>query len=90
MGERKEALMRVVVLIVSGIVLGVWGMLIKIFTGINFIWTLISGKSLKDLAVLSEMWNTQSYVYLRYMTFVTNERPMPFNSLTKNFSKFKR
>jgi sorbitol-specific phosphotransferase system component IIC len=90
MGERAEALMRIIVLIVTGIILGLWKILIEIFIMINFIWTLISGKRIKDLADLSELWNTQVYVFLRYMTFVSNERPMPFNTMTKSFSKFSK
>lgn len=39
---------------------------------------------------ISEIWNTQIYIFLRYMTFVTNERPFPFTGLTKNLSKFKK
>ena len=88
MNERKEALIRIVVGIVTGIILGVWKMVIQIFAVINFLITLISGKRSKDLADLCEMWNTQIYVFLRYMTFVSNERPTPFRKLTKNFSKF--
>ncbi len=88
MGERLEALMRIIVGIVSGIILTIWKILIQIFGIINFIWTLISGKRIKELAELSEIWNTQVYVFLRYMTFVSNERPMPFRRLTKKFSKF--
>lgn len=85
--ERKEALMRIVVGIVSGIILEVWGYLIGLFFVINFIYTLITGKRMKDLAKMSETWNTQMYVFLRYLTFVTNQRPFPFESLTKEFSK---
>jgi len=89
MGERGEALMRIIVLIVSGIILSIWKILIQIITVVNFVWTLITGKRIRDLAEFSEMWNTQIYVFLRYMTFVTNERPMPFKKMTKSFSKFK-
>ena len=89
MGERKEAWMRIIVAIVSGIVLGVWEYLIWVLAVINWIYTVFSGKRLKELANLSEIWNTQFYVFVRYMTFVTNERPFPFTSLTKNISKFK-
>jgi sorbitol-specific phosphotransferase system component IIC len=90
MGERLEALMRIVVLIVSGIILGIWKILIQVFAVINFIWTLLSGRRIKELAELSEIWNTQMYTFLRYMTFVTNERPMPFSRVKKSMSQFKR
>lgn len=90
MCERKEVLMRVFVAIVSGIVLGVWRWFIFVIAVINWIYTLFAGKRMKDLAMLSEIWNTQTYTYLRYLTMVANERPFPFTSLTKNISKFKK
>lgn len=89
MGERAEVLIRIFVGIVSGIILGIWKMIIQLFGIINLIWTLITGKRIRELAVLSEIWNTQMYTYLRYMTFVTNQRPMPFRNITKSISKFK-
>ena len=88
MGERLEVLMRIVVAIVTGIILAVWKILIDIFFIINFIWTLISGKRLSELAVLSEIWNTQMYFFKRYMIFLTNVRPFPFTPLAKNIGKF--
>ncbi len=88
MSERKEAFMRIIVIIVTGIILGIWKILIQIFILINFIWTIISGKRIRDLAELSEIWNTQVYVFLRYVTFVSNERPMPFSKITKSLSKY--
>ena len=90
MGERLEVLMRIVVGIITGIILVVWRYLIFVFVVINFVWTLISGKRIKELADLSEVWNTQWYVFTRYMIFVSNERPMPFRRLTKNISKFRK
>jgi sorbitol-specific phosphotransferase system component IIC len=80
--------MRIFVCIVSGIVLGIWKMLVSAFVIINFIWTLISGKRMRELATFSEIWNTQMYVFMRYCIFLTNERPFPFRPLTKNISKF--
>lgn len=90
MSERIEALMRIVVVIVSGIILGLWKALIQILGIVHWFIAIIAGKRNKDIAEFSEIWNTQIYIFLRYMTFVTNERPFPFESLTKNFSKFKK
>ena len=90
MNERTEALMRIVVGIVSGIILGLWKALIQILGVVHWIIAIITGKRNKDLAEFSEIWNTQIYIFLRYMTFVTNEMPFPFESLTKNMSKFKK
>jgi len=89
MGERKEILMRIIVAIISGIVLGVWRWFIIVICAINWIYTLFAGKRMKEIAELSEIWNTQIYIFLRYLTLVSNERPFPFRSLTKSFSKFK-
>lgn len=89
MGERLEALMRIPVLIVTGIILAVWEILIKIFVVLNFLVTLISGKRIKSMAEMSEIWNTQKYTYIRYMAFHSNERPFPFEKLSKSISKFK-
>ena len=84
--ERLEVLMRIVVLIVSGIVLGVWRYFIVVLALINYVVTLVSGKRMFNLAQMSEIWNTQTYVFLRYITMVSNERPFPFGNLTKSLS----
>ena len=86
--ERKEAWMRVLVAIVTGIILCVWGTLIKIFIIFNWIYAIFAGKRSKDMAELSEIWNTQLYDFVRYITFVTNKRPFPFSSLKPVISKF--
>jgi sorbitol-specific phosphotransferase system component IIC len=88
MGERKEALMRIFVGIVTGIILGVWKALIVLFIIINWIYVLFTGKRLKELAKMSEIWNTQKYIFIRYLIFLTNERPFPFNKLGKSISKY--
>ncbi len=86
--ERTEALMRIAVLIVVGILLMIWRYLIYVLVVINWIVTLFSGRRLKELAEFSEYWNTEVYKFFRYMTFVSNQRPFPFSSLER-ISKFK-
>jgi len=88
--ERKEALMRIVVCIVSGIILGIWKALIQILAVINFILALFTNKRNKEMARLCEIWNTQVYIFPRYITFVTNKRPFPFTKLEKSISKFEK
>ena len=90
MSERKEAWMRIVVGIISGIVLSIWKIFIQLLAIINWLIAVFAGKRNKELARMCEIWNTQIYIYLRYLTFVTNERPFPFKSLTKSLSKFKK
>ena len=88
MTERKEAWFRILILIISGIVLGIWKALIQFLTIVHWISVVFKGRRSRKLAEFCEIWNTQLYVFLRYMTFVSNERPFPFRDLTKNFSKF--
>jgi len=88
MGERTEALLRIVIGIVSGLILSIWKILIQVLGVINWIIVIFTGKRNKEIANLSEIWNTQVYDYLRYMTFVTNKRPFPFSNLEKSLSKF--
>ena len=90
MNERVEAFLRIPIIIVSGLILGIWKGLIQILSAIHFIYVLLVGKRLKGLADFCEIWNTQVYIFLRYITFVSNERPFPFESLAKNLSKFKK
>ena len=87
--ERKEGWFRILALIISGIVLGVWAYLIWVLGIINFFITIVSGKRNKGLAEFCEQWNTEYYRMIRYLTFVTNERPFPFTPLATKISKFK-
>ncbi len=89
MSQRTEALMRIPIGLVSGIIIYVWMYLVGVFVIINFVWAIISGKRIRDVAELCEVWNTQKYGFVRYMTFLTNERPFPFTRLAKNISAYK-
>ncbi len=86
--ERSEALMRIVVGIISGIIFYFWSYVIIAFTIFNFLFTLIKGERSKEVAGLCEVYNTQIYTFYRYMTFVSNRRPFPFDKLEKDISKF--
>jgi len=87
--ERKEAWMRILVGIVSGIILEIWGALVCILAVVNWLITLFSGKRDKGIASFCEYFNSEMYRYLRYLTSVTNERPFPFNEMVK-LGKFVR
>jgi hypothetical protein len=86
--ERGEALMRIVVGIVSGIIFYVWMYVVGVFIIVNLIYTLIKGNRSKEIAEFCEIFSTQFYIFWRYITFVSNERPFPFESLKENMSKF--
>lgn len=85
--ERKEAWFRILVAIISGILLGVWKAIIIILSIINWIVVVFSGKRNKSIAEFCEYWNTETYKFIRYLTFVSNKRPFPFSSIER-MSKF--
>lgn len=89
MGERTEILFRIIVSIVSGIILGVWKMFITLICAVNWVITIFTGKRNKEIAELSEYWNTETYKFIRYLTLVSNKRPFPFSEAEK-MSKFER
>ena len=90
MTERKEGWMRIPIGIISGVILGLWESVVQVISLVHWFMVVITGKRNKDIAEFVEIWNTQIYIYLKYMTFVTNIRPFPFNKLEKNMSKFKK
>ena len=90
MKERKETLMRIPIGIVSGIVMGVWAYFVLVLGIVNFFYTIFKAKRMKNLADMSEIWNTQQYIFYRYMIFESNQRPFPFKSLQKKMSKFQK
>jgi hypothetical protein len=87
--EKKEAWMRIVVGIVSGIILEIWGALIFILAVVNWFVVVFSGKRDRGLANFCEYWNSEMYRFIRYMTFATNQRPFPFSEMVR-LNKFER
>jgi len=87
--ERKEAWFRILVAIVSGIILGIWRWLIVVLAIVNWFIVVFSGKRNRELAEFCEYWNTEFYIFSRYLTFVSNERPFPFTSMQR-MSKFQK
>ncbi|MDP2947818.1 MAG: DUF4389 domain-containing protein [Nanoarchaeota archaeon] len=81
--ERIELLWRILVAIVSGIILGVWGYFIFILVIVNFFIVLFTAKRNREIAEFCEYWNSETYRFYRYLTFNTNEKPFPFNPLIK-------
>ncbi len=81
MSERKEAWMRIVVAIISGIVLALWKIIVLALSIFHWIYVIFSNKRSKSIAEFCNLWTTQVYRYIRYMTFATNSRPFPFSEL---------
>ena len=89
LSERKEGWFRIIVLIASGLILGVWKALIFILAIVNWFIVIFSGKRNKELADFCEYWNTEIYKFVRYITFVSNKRPFPFSNMER-ISKFEK
>ena len=87
--ERKEALMRILIGIITGIILSVWRIIIFVLIILNFVVTLFTKKRNKEMAMFCEYFNTELYKYAHYMTFVSNKRPFPFSSI-KRMSPFQK
>jgi len=85
--EKKEAWFRIIIVIICGIIFAVWRYLIFLFAILNWFIVVFSGKRNKELAMFSEYFNTEAYKFMRYLTFMSNERPFPFSNI-KRMSKF--
>ena len=81
MTEKSEAWMRIVVGVISGIILSLWKSLAIALSILNFIYTIFKNKRHKWLAEFCNLWTTQAYRFVRYMTFATNSRPFPFSDM---------
>ncbi|PIO08384.1 hypothetical protein COU59_02070 [Candidatus Pacearchaeota archaeon CG10_big_fil_rev_8_21_14_0_10_34_12] len=87
MSERKEAFLRILIGIISLIILEIWRWLVYVFILVNFFYTIFSGKRHREIAEMSEFWNTQWYIFQRYIIFQSNRRPFPFGHLEKSISR---
>ena len=85
--ERLEALIRIPIAIISGIILELWGILTTILVIINFFFVIFTGKRNKDLVNFTNLYVNYMYKVLRYVTFNTNERPFPFKDMGKPMEK---
>lgn len=89
-GERIEAIIRIAIFLISGFILLTWRTFIYLLVVFNLFHTLILGKRLKMLAEMGEIWNTQMYIFQRYIIFESNRRPFPFRKLERKISKFEK
>jgi hypothetical protein len=87
--EKREAWMRVPIFIVSGIILHVWGCFILIFALVQLILILSKNKNNKKLLKMCYVYLIQLYVFVKYITFLSDKRPFPFGELEKEIEKDK-
>jgi hypothetical protein len=77
MGERLEALLRIPLAIVYGIILAVWGFITALAVLVHWFHALILGRRHKGIAEFTNRFIAYVYEVYRYLYLVTNERPWP-------------
>lgn len=87
--DKGEVWMRLPVFIVSGIILNVWGFFILCFAIAQLILILLEGKRNKELLEMCNIYLIQLYVFIKYVVFLSEERPFPFGDLKKEIEKSK-
>lgn len=87
--EKKEVWMRIPIFIVSGFILHVWGFFIAIFALVQFILILVEKKKNKEILRMCGVYLVQIYIFVKYVTFLSDKRPFPFGELEKEIEKNK-
>jgi len=87
--EKREAWMRIPIFIVSGFILHIWGFFIFIFALVQFILILANDKKEKELLRMCNVYLIQLYIFMKYITFLSDKRPFPFGELEKEIKKDK-
>ncbi|MBL7055452.1 DUF4389 domain-containing protein [Candidatus Woesearchaeota archaeon] len=87
MEDRLEAILRIPIGLICGIILGLWKVVIQVVVIVHWVYAIVTGKRNKGMAEFCNKWVTYVYNFLRYMTFATNKRPFPFDDFGKEKDK---
>jgi hypothetical protein len=87
MDERKEGLLRILIAFVSGLIFYFWGWLILILTIINLVYVLISKTKIKEFNAFCDEFSKELNVFVKYITFISDDRPFPFKTIFKKVNK---
>lgn len=87
MSERTEAIMRIIVGLITGLILEVWGFITMAVVLLHWFYALFTNKRSKYLAEFANKWVTVTYQWARYVSFTTNKRPFPFSDFGKDIEK---
>lgn len=77
MGERVEALLRIPLAFLYGVIAGVWGFIVGIGVIVHWFHAIILGRRHRGIAEFTNKFITYAYTIYRYLYFTTNERPWP-------------
>jgi hypothetical protein len=83
MKSKRNLWMRIPIFIVSGIILHVWGCFVLIFSLVQLILQLLGNKKEKEFLHISSMFSTQIYIFFKYISFLSEEKPFPWGKLGK-------
>ncbi len=76
MGERIEALLRIPLGILYGIITDILGLVVGLVVVLQFFYTLILGRRHEGMACFANKFASLRYHVDRYLYFATNERPI--------------
>jgi hypothetical protein len=77
MGERTEALLRIPLAIVNGVLLAAWGLAAALVALAHWFHALIPGRRHKGIVEFTNRFIAYDYEVHRYLDLVTNRRPWP-------------
>jgi len=77
MGDRLEALLRIPLAFIYGIIIGIWGLITALAVIVHWFYALIRGKRHRGIAEFTNRFVFYVYEVDRYLSLVTNERPWP-------------
>jgi len=77
MGERIEALLRILFAIIYGLIAWIWGLLVSIIWIIHWFYVIFVGKRNQGLADFANKYVSYIYNVNRYLYFATNKRAWP-------------
>ncbi len=83
MKDKRDVWMRIPVFIISGAILHVWGCFIFIFALVQLILILLKEKKEREFVNMFVMFSEQLYCFMKYITFLSEEKPFPFAKLKK-------
>lgn len=85
--ERIEALIRIPLAILYAIIWYCLGIIVGVLALVQFVVVLIRGKRINRISKFQNGATMYVYTNLRYLLFISNERPFPFSDLRKPFEK---
>lgn len=82
--EPSQVLYRLLVLLVCGIIFYFWNIFTAVIFIINLIIALVKKKPNKDLIRFCSIWLIQLTITLKYLLFMSDEKPFPFSDIKIN------